>query len=196
MRHLTTRHLTTRHLTTRHLTLSALAAASLFSGCIVYDNECPYNDGDHDYGDHDYDSDDDVIAAAYDLSPNTIAPGEVIISSLVSDMALDYDTIVEVEFTSSEVRVCTTTAREDELLITIGAVDTALEGYLDMVITFEDGTTEQVEDALLVTFGEDDSEDPNGDDGSGDGGDGGSDGGGDNGGGDDGTDGEDDSICG
>ncbi len=191
----------------RHLTLSAIAAVSLFSGCIVYDNECPYGD-DHEYGDHEYDHGDDVVEAVYDLNPDTIAPGEVIISSLVSDMAVDYNTIVEIEFNSSDVRVCTTTARDDELLITIGATDTAIEGYLNMVITFEDGTSELVADALLVSFGDDGTEDPNGGDGSGD--DGGSDGGGDDGGGDDGGDDgssggsgddggsvdDDDSICG
>ena len=173
---------------------------SLFSGCIVYDNECPY-DEDHEYGDHEYDHDnrDDVVEAIYDLTPNTIAPGEVIISSLVSDMALDYETIVDVEFNSSDVRVCTTTARDDELLITIGATDVAIEGYLNMVITFEDGTTEQLTEALLVSFGDDGTEGPN-DGGGNDGG--GNDGSGDDGGGSDGSgdDGgsieDDDSICG
>ncbi len=195
----------------RHLTLSIIAAASLFSGCIVYDNECPYEEG-YEYGDHEYDHDrDDVIEAVYDLTPNTIAPGEVIISSLISDMALDYNTIVEVEFNSNDIRVCTTTARDDELLITIGATDVAMEGYLNMIITFEDGTSELISEALLVAFRDDGTEGPNdGDGGGSDGGGsdgggsdgGGSDGGGSNGGGSNGSgdDGgsleDDDSICG
>ncbi|MDG1482673.1 MAG: hypothetical protein P8R54_23985 [Myxococcota bacterium] len=180
----------------RHLTLSIIAATSLFSGCIVYDNECAYEEG---YGDHEYDHDnrDDVVEAIYDLTPNTIAPGEVIISSLISDMALDYNTIVEVEFSSSDVRVCTTTARDDELLITIGATDAAMEGYLNMIITFEDGTSERIAEALLVSFGDDETEGPNGGNDAGGSDGGGSNGGGSNGSGDDGGSIEDDdSICG
>jgi uncharacterized membrane protein YgcG len=188
----------------RHLTLSSVAALSLLGGCIVYDNECPYSDGDHSYGDHDYDNGgDDVIQATYELTPGTISPGEVIISSLVSDMALDYETIVEVEFTSSQIRVCTTTARDDELLITIGATDSAAVGFVDLVITFEDGSSEVVQDALEVVSVGDDPGNPNdgsggGSGGSGDTGDGTSGGSGDTG---DGTSGGsggsgDDSICG
>ena len=82
----------------RHSTLLTLLAAGFFSGCIVYDNHCPIDD-EYGYGDHG-DGSDDAVSASYELSPNVIAPGEVIISSLISDMALDYESIVEVVFTS------------------------------------------------------------------------------------------------
>jgi hypothetical protein len=187
----------------QHRTLLTLLAAGFFSGCIVYDNHCPLEGDDHNYGDHDY-GNDDAVAAAYELSPNVIAPNEVIISSLISDMALDYESIVEVVFTSEEVEVCTTTARDEELLITIGATEYAAEGMVDMIIVFEGGKTETVVGALEVTFdagGPNDSDDGSSGPGNGsnDGSGGGSDDGSDDGssGSGDGSDGSfGDSICG
>jgi hypothetical protein len=176
----------------QHRTLLTLLAAGFFSGCVVYDNHCPLEGDDHNYGDHDY-GDDDAIAATYELSPNVIAPNEVIISSLISDMALDYESIVEVVFTSEEVQVCTTTARDEELLITIGATEFAAEGMVDMIIVFEGGQTETVVGALEITFdtgGPNDSDD--GSSGPGNGSNDGSDGGsndGSDGGSNDGSDG-------
>ena len=175
----------------RHLTLSAVLTASLFSGCIVYDNNCPDRGYDHDgeYGyDHDYDN--EAPVAVYDLEPNTIYPGEAIISSLVSDMALNYETITEVSFNDDLIEVCTSTAREEELLLTVAASEFVLPGFVDMVITFETGEVVLVEGALevLAPSGGNDGTPGGGNDGGTDGDGGGNDGGGTDG----GTDGDND----
>ncbi|MEL6342881.1 MAG: hypothetical protein AAFV53_07090 [Myxococcota bacterium] len=172
------------------LTMTALLGASLTSGCVIYDNDCDYSDSgywgiedgrDRPDSDHD-DNDDDAPAIQFALNPSDIYPGEVIIASLTADMDIDYSSIVEVEFLSDDIVLCTSQAREDELLMTIGAADNAAYGAVDLVIIFDDGDTAYMNDAITIL---DPGSDNGGNDGGGNDG-GGSDGGGSDGGGSDG----------
>jgi hypothetical protein len=176
----------------RRLSMSALIGVSLASGCVVYDNDCPseYDDNeqglDHDRPDYDDTDGDEAPAPSYSLDPATAQPGDVFIASLTSDQAINYEAIVEIEFLTDDVTPCTFQARADELLVTVGVQDFAEIGPVDMLIVFEDGTTDYATRILTISL----------DDGSGDDGDDGDDGGG-GGTGGGGTGGNDDGgICG
>ena len=179
----------------RRLSLTALIGASLASGCVVYDNDCPADweddglTGDHDrpdWGDSGG-ADDDDPTASYSLDPNVAEPGDVFIGSLTSDLALNYESITEIEFATPDVAPCTFQARSDELLITVGVEEFAALGSVDMIIRFEDGSADYVESIFEIV--EDASNGGSGGDGGGD------DGGGDDGSGDGGTGGNG-GICG
>lgn len=86
----------------------------------------------------------------FSLSPDTIDAGAVIITSLTSDQPVDFAAIEEVVFYSEFVQVCTYQARQDELLVSIGAAGNAADQAVDMVIVFEDGQTFYTGDALNV----------------------------------------------
>ena len=149
--------------------MTPLIVASLLSGCVVYDNDCPRDGSDVGYDD-DYNTDygeDEAPEPVYSLTPDTAAPGDVFIGSLISDQAVDFEAIVEVEFLSEDVQICTTQAREDELLLTIGVSEWAVGGEVDALITFDSGERTYVEALLVVTDGSGDgSSDGSGDSGS------------------------------
>ncbi len=89
-------------------------------------------------------------APVFSFTPDTAAPGEIFITSLVADSDdVDYSAITELVFYGDVVN-CTTSARDDELLATIALPDDAAEGEVDMVIVFADGETIWVEGALHI----------------------------------------------
>lgn len=89
-------------------------------------------------------------APSFSFTPDTASPGDIFITSLVSDSEdIDYSAITDLVF-YGDVVDCTTSARDDELLATIALPDDAAEGEVDMVIIFEDGETIWVEGALNI----------------------------------------------
>lgn len=96
------------------------------------------------------DSTEESAAPVFSFTPNTASPGDIFITSLVSDSDdIDYSAIVDLVF-YGDVVDCTTSARDDELLATIALPEDAAEGEVDMVIMFEDGETIWVEGALNI----------------------------------------------
>ena len=90
-------------------------------------------------------------APTFAFTPDTAAPGDIFITSLVSDSDdIDYSAITELVF-YGDVVDCTTSARDDELLATIAIPEDAAEGAVDMVIMFENGENIWVEGALYIT---------------------------------------------
>ena len=89
-------------------------------------------------------------APTFAFTPDTASPGDIFITSLVSDSdEIDYSAIADLIFYGDDVD-CTPSARDDELLATIALPDDAAEGEVDMVILFEDGETIWVEGALNI----------------------------------------------
>jgi hypothetical protein len=130
----------------------------------------------------------------YSLDPSEGAAGDTFIASLTAEPPVDYASIVGVEFLGGDVLVCATQPRADELLLTLGVLDTAVPHPVDVVIDFQDAT--HLADDLFAIVG------PGGGDGSGGDGSGGDGSGGDGSDGTGGGDGGDagggdgDGICG
>ena len=97
-----------------------------------------------------YEMTSEADAPTFTFTPDTASPGDIVITSLVSDSdEIDYSAITELVF-YGDIVDCTTSARDDELLATIALPDDAAEGEVDMVIIFEDGETIWVEGALNI----------------------------------------------
>ena len=143
----------------RTFSLFAVVAFGLTTGCALYDNDCPRNGQDNVQLDEPAPQQDPIFM----LTPNVAAPGDVFIASLESDHIINFDSIVNIEF-MGEVTICTTQARDEELLITIGVSEDAMDGTIDMLIEFDDGEFAYVESALTVGFHE--GSEANGDSGS------------------------------
>ena len=95
-------------------------------------------------------STEEAAAVTFAFTPDTAAPGDIFITSLVADSDdIDYSAIEELVF-YGDVVDCTTAARTDELLATIAIPEDAAEGEVDMVIVFSDGETIWVEGALNI----------------------------------------------
>lgn len=156
----------------KHLAITTLLGLSALSGCVIYDNDCPdkgTSDGqfDHDRPGSDNGDNDADRGPFYTLNPDIAAPGEIFIGTLISDEALNYDTIVDVEFSVDDVTVCTFQPRNDELLVTVGVAEDALGGSVDMFIHFEDGSMDTMP-AILTIITDDGSNPVEDDDGSSD----------------------------
>ena len=148
----------------RTITLSAL---TLLSAC-VYDNNCP--DPQQGLGEAALDtgSEEGLISPEYFLSPDAGMAGDTVILSLQSDQAVDFLAIEEIRFLDAEISVCTMTARDDELLLTIAIPEDELPGGIDMIIHLEDGENIFVEAGFTV-LDPDADENPAGGDGAGEG---------------------------
>lgn len=180
--------------------LIPLFALTQLAGCIIYEKDVVhhgphggcYDCGWYDTGDSGPVEDPDT---AWTLDPNEIGAGETAILSLTSLPASDYGTISGLEF-YGDVVVCTSQARDEELLVTVSADAMAAAGPVDLVIEFTDGTAVWVDDALTVIGAN--GEQPDGGGSSGGSGGGSGDGSGDGSGGtDDGSDdGADTTGCG
>jgi len=136
------------------MTFRILFTAAALSGCAIYDNDCPegVERGSLDTAASDVDDIDQPGQAdpEFWLEPGVVAAGDTTILSLRSDEALQFDAVLAVEF-FGDVTVCTSQAREDELLVTITVDDSVLPGALDLLIEFNDGERYFVDSALIVT---------------------------------------------
>lgn len=179
------------------LPLAAVLAVGFVSGCI-YDNQCDRY-GDDEYGEDGYGGgpgdaggggpgdagggdtgagDEHAITPEFWLTPNEALPGDTIIVSLESDDDTVEFAAVEDLFFTGGVRICTTSARPGELLITLYVEESAELGPIDLVVDFGGADRFFVEDAFFVV----DEDGSTGGTGGGGSGGGGSDGGGSGGG--------------
>ena len=144
---------------------------ALFGGGCVIDGGCPKalddrwdNDceddcvdtdtggGDGDTGDTGEDPDKpdgSRDALTYALLPDAAAPGDTLITSLSADGALDWTQVSALSFLG-DITVCSTQAREGELLVTVTVDAGATPGAVDLIIRFSDGENVLVEDAFEV----------------------------------------------
>ena len=161
--------------TRNELMLFTTLVTAVMSGCIIHDNDCERPEGEltFDTGEQDPGA---IDQFTFSLSPDQGVVGDTFITSVASDDDVNFSEINEVFFLG-EVTICTTQARQGELLMTISIDEQAAEGAVDLVIGFEDGTAYLINDALFISqdgdFGGDtdtqgDGSADNGDDGVGD----------------------------
>lgn len=146
----------------------AVLALLFASGCI-YDNQCesdplagevdgeqPRGPGDGgaqgpgDAGGSDTGGTADAISSTFFLTPAEALPGDTLIVSLASDEpGVDFSAVEDLLFTG-DIRICTSSARSDELLLTLYVEEDAEPGALDLVIDFGGSDRIFVEDAFFV----------------------------------------------
>src|SRR5690349_2472162 len=113
--------------------MSLFALASL-AGCIIYEkdvihhgpHDCP-GCGWYDTGDSGDTGGAEPVETAWTLNPGEIQVGTTEILSLTSLPASDYGAIASLEFYGA-LTVCTTSVRDDELLVTLSADASAIVG--------------------------------------------------------------------
>ena len=88
-------------------------------------------------------------ALRYTLLPDAAAPGDTLITSLSADGAIDWTQVSALSFLG-DITVCSTQAREGELLVTVTVDGAATPGTVDLIIRFSDGENVLVEDAFEV----------------------------------------------
>ena len=74
------------------------------------------------------------------MTPDVAVAGETVILSLQSDEAVNFDTIEDILFLDGDISVCTMSARDDELLVTVAVSIENAPGAVDLLIDFEDGS--------------------------------------------------------
>ena len=135
--------------TRNELMLFTTLVTAVMSGCIIHDNDCERPEGEltFDTGEMDPGA---VGQFTFSLSPDQGVVGDTFITSVASDDDVNFAEINEVFFLG-EVTMCTTQARQGELLMTISIDEQAEEGAVDLVIGFEDGTAYLINDALFIS---------------------------------------------
>ena len=122
----------------RTITLSTIALLAA-AGC-VYDNNCP-DRGKVGKGElTDTGQEEEIASPEYFLTPDVAVAGETVILSLQSDEAVNFDTIEDILFLDGDISVCTMSARDDELLVTVAVSIDNTPGAVDLLIDFEDGS--------------------------------------------------------
>ena len=132
-----------------NLRLFTTLFATLVSGCIIHDNDCERSEDDlsFDTGQEDPGS---VDQPSFSLSPDQGLIGDTFIASIAADDEVDFSEVNEVFFLG-DVTICTTQARQGELLMTVSIDEQASQGAVDLVIGFEDGTAYLINDALFLS---------------------------------------------
>ena len=156
----------------RTITFSALTL--LGATACIYDNNCPDRQRTGQGELLDTGDAEGLDSPEYYLTPDVAMAGETVIVSLQSDQAVDYEAIQEISFLE-DISVCTTTAREDELLVTVAVHEAVIPGAVDLIIELEDGSHIFVEAGFTVldpNADERPEDDDRGDGSSGDSGDG------------------------
>ncbi|MCB9778232.1 MAG: hypothetical protein H6742_06695 [Alphaproteobacteria bacterium] len=141
-----------------HRSLLLAGVFALTTGCVVYDDTCDdgsfWSDdsgwGDDGYGD---DGGDDARTVEFWMDPDTVHPGETLIAGLQADAPLDWSQVVEVEI-FGDITLCTTQARQDELLLTLAVDADARLGGVDLLLHMQDGDVFFIEDAMSVVAGD------------------------------------------
>jgi hypothetical protein len=126
----------------------SLSILTLLSTACVYDNNCPDRQGAGS-GVTDTASEEGVDSPEYFLSPDASMAGETVILSLQSDQAVDFEAIETLNF-FEDISVCTMSARDDELLLTIAIDGAVIPGAVDLIIELEDGSHVFVESGFTV----------------------------------------------
>ena len=152
------------------------ALAFLFTTGCIYDNQCeadphagevgsgdprgPGDAGGHgpgDAGGGDTGGSHDDLSSSFFLTPAEAGPGDTLIVSIESESPdVDFAAVQDLLFTG-DLRVCTTSARDDELLVTLYVEEDALPGAVDLVIDFGNAERIFVEDAFVIVGDGDDA---------------------------------------
>jgi len=119
-------------------------------GCVVYDNDCP---DDKHLGGGGLEAED----PAYWLTPDVASPGDTFIGSLESDQAVNFEAIADIQF-YGDVSICTSQARDEELILTIAVGVDSPPGPVDALIVMEDGSRVLVTEILVIDGGIDGGE--------------------------------------
>ena len=96
------------------------------------------------------DSPSDLTGALY-LTPDEAPPGSVFITSIRSDYALDWGSIINVE-AYGDIEICKTQALYDQLLLTVSIDRDVPESRVDFVIEYSDGDIDFIEDGLSIDY--------------------------------------------
>ncbi len=133
--------------------LAILTLPVLTFGCVVYDNDGPGSEPDIDIG-RDYD-DNDLIEEADLGFTLAFAP----VQAEQGESFIGYLTISEGEFNLNDVAgikcygdvdVATWDTRSDEVILSVAVPADAVEGEIDIIVEFVDGTAVWIEAALTV----------------------------------------------
>lgn len=122
----------------RTITLSTIAMLAA-TGC-VYDNNCPDRGKVGKSELTDTGQEEEIASPEYFLTPDVAIAGETVILSLQSDEAVNFATIEDILFLDGDISVCTMSARDDELLLTVAVGVDNEPGAVDLLIDFEDGS--------------------------------------------------------
>ena len=142
------------------MTIPALMTL-LLTGCFFldgdhggYGNDCwdcyGWDTGDYDYDANNNDNNDDA-RTAISVNPDEIAPGEVSITSIVSNGAVSFEGAVEVDIFGDIYVIAIDTHNDQVIVVTIYAAVQATEGPVDVLITYANGASELLEGALAIT---------------------------------------------
>ncbi len=127
----------------RSMFLAPLFGLALsLGGCVVYDNDCP---DDMHMGGGGAEAED----PAYWLTPDIASPGDTFIGSLESDQAVNFEAIADIQF-YGDVSICTSQARDEELILTVAVGVDASPGPVDALIVMENGTRVLVTEILVI----------------------------------------------
>ena len=89
------------------------------------------------------------INGSYYIVPSHAAPGDVFLSALRSNDAIDWSQIVNIT-PYGDLTICSFMPLYDELLLTVEVADGASEGTVDLIIEYSNGDIDLVEDGFVI----------------------------------------------
>ena len=89
------------------------------------------------------------VDGTYYTVPSEAAPGDVFLSALRSDDAIDWAQIVSIT-PYGDVTICSFMPLYDELLLTVKVKDAAPEGTVDLIVEYSNGDIDLVEDGFII----------------------------------------------
>ena len=120
-------------------------------------DESDWEDSEHWEGD-DYEEDEESeedtpgpenVDGTYYTVPSEAAPGDVFLSALRSDDAIDWSQIVSIT-PYGDVTICNFIPLYDELLLTVKVTNEAPEGTVDLIVEYSNGDIDLVEDGFVI----------------------------------------------
>lgn len=131
------------------ISLSAIAT----SGCIIYDNDGP-NRGKEDQTGVIETGEVDEVELDLIFTPPQAEVGESFIGAITVDTTGGVEGVSLIEVSNvlvyGDATVTSIFPREDEVLVSISIVDDAMDGEVDIIVEFADGTAAFLEAALTV----------------------------------------------
>lgn len=114
------------------------------------DEDESLEDTDEDEADNSEDSTGPAdINGTYYTVPSEAAPGDVFLSALRSDDAIDWSQIVEIT-PYGDVAICSFMPLYDELLLTVKVKADAPESTVDLIVEYSNGDIDLVEDGFTI----------------------------------------------
>ena len=131
------------------ISLSAIAT----SGCIIYDNDGP-NRGKHDQTGVIETGEVDDIELDLVFSPPQAEVGESFIGTITAEISADAEAVSLSEVSNvlvyGDATVSSIFPRENEVLVSLNIFDDALDGEVDIIVEFADGSAAFLEAALTL----------------------------------------------